>query len=168
MRQTDHPEDDYFENLDKEPQEIIPEVGWKIDLERIENPDIQEEEIERAREIVKQGKELEAQLSAGEITKDDYHSIREHDLEPQIKEARMRAGHRSGRIQRRHLGDPDENWQDLDSAQGNMDAQKRLGEAIDDVGHEVAEELADRMLEDKKIGEQTHERMVSEIDKYKK
>lgn len=163
---------DYFDEFDDNPDkfydEVIPDVEWENDFENIENPDISEKEIELAKEIVERKNELIQKYDNGEISEDAYLSQREH-LKEEGKEASDRAGYRSGRLSRDYLGDRSEDWNELNYGNINKSEKlRRLDDAIDELGSEISEKVADIMLDDRKIEERTHEQISDRIELHKK
>ena len=85
MRNWHKEPDEFVEIPDEHLEEKIPEeviierletldAEWAEDIKRIEDPEIMEEEIKAAKEIMEHEREMKEGLESGEITEDHYAS----------------------------------------------------------------------------------------------
>ena len=144
------------ENLEIDPD--IPDVSWKEDIQKIENPILREKAIEEANKILEAQKELDKRFESGKIDNIDYEHEYFHVLGRKKVSAATRAAFASEGITGDHLGDLSED-QGLFVAGDTkaLDLKDRVEGKIRDIGTDAAQELADRMLEEGKISEATHE-----------
>jgi hypothetical protein len=166
--------DDYFEEpeeaLLEEPEEMleespdIPDVSWKEDIQGIENPILREKEIETAKELLEKEKELLEKVESGEIDQATFEHEYFHKLVPEKSKAATRSALESVGITWDHLGDLSEDWDILVSGDTRvLDLKDQVKEKIREMGPDAAQELADRMLEEEKISEKTHETISRQV-----
>lgn len=138
----------------------IPDVHWKKDIEEIDDDYLRDMHIETAQQIFDKEKDINDQYERGKI--DDFEwEIQQAELIKESAQASTRAGLASVGLTPDHLGDISE---DNDFVQtGNLDMiekKERLQETIDRIGPDAAQDLADRMLDEEKIGKDAHD-MIS-------
>jgi len=138
----------------------IPDVHWKEDIENIDDDYLRDMQIEAAQKIFDKDRQVSDQYERGEI--DDFEwEIQQAELIKESAQASTRAGLASVGITPDHLGDISE---DNDFVQtGNVEMiekKERLQETIDKIGPDAAQDLADRMLDEEKIGKEAHD-MIS-------
>ena len=168
--------EDYPERIEEEIDENvsemdleIPDVWWREDIEKIEDPEIREREIEVAERIIEKKEALNERLDSGEITQgrydDDYllGGLREEG-----RKAATRSGLGSVGVTYDVLGDllEDQDFLIHDLASGNtelMDAKGEVKEIVGELGTESARELADRMKDEGEIGEDAHETISRQV-----
>lgn len=148
----------------------IPEVRWAEDIENIENLILKAKEIESADNILQMEREWEARYEAGEISLDYLIAER---LFGSIGKAKRQAATRSG------LASVGITYNDLGILSGDaerlysgdiemMGKDERLKEVIETMRPESAQELADEMLEEGEISEETYEYIKDKIRTYGK
>lgn len=136
----------------------IPDVRWKEDIERITDLDIKLTEIQKAEKFITEKKVLDDRLENGEISLGAYDSI----LRPKITKATRSAGFASVGLSSDKLGDLSEDAELLVTGEGDLKKTKlkdRLKDRIEDIGPDAAEEFADRMHEEERLSDDTHERI---------
>ena len=84
--ELDEAPDEYTDDMILEEMEI-PDVYWAEDIEKIENREIREKEIETARKIQEKQHALEQRLESGEITQDQYEAQYLFELKPEKNRA---------------------------------------------------------------------------------
>ena len=140
-----------------EPLEDLPEVWWAEDIASIENPMLREEVVEEAERIVDQEHQLEEMSKDGLLDGDGAIDWYREKLLPQKQRAATKAGLASVGLTYDHLGDLAEDHDFLTADDGRLAKLKsRLPGAIDNLGTNEAQELADRMLEEGAISEEAH------------
>ena len=143
----------------------IPEVAWADDIRKIENPEIQQNEIERAEKYLEKEKILRNKVNTGEISVGQYDS----ELRPIRAKSATRCALESVDLTYDHLGDLAENHDLL--VAGNLeilDQKERLNKTIDAIGEDRAMDVADRMLEDERLSEKGHDLISRQIRIHKK
>lgn len=151
---SDEISDEYLEESSLEEmfsKEIeIPEVAWADDIRKIEDPEIQQNEIERAEKYLEKQKILSDKVDAGKISVGQYDS----ELRPIRAKSATRCALKSVGLTYDHLGDLAENYDLLVS--GNLetlDQKERINKTIDIIGEDSAMDVADRRFEDGKLSE---------------
>ena len=142
----------------------IPEVRWKEDIEKIPNHDRKLQEIEKAKTLLDEEKALKARLDSGEISEGKHDAIYQDIIKPKMRKATTRCGLASVGLTFDHLGDISEDAEF--SATGSLklpELKDRLKKTIEDIGPDAAEELADRMLAEERLGKDAHERISRQI-----
>ncbi len=138
----------------------IPDVPWAEDIARIENPDIQDKEIDRAEKWLERKQKLE----------DDYESkgkdfrafwAENPDLSTKARKASTSASLESVGLTWDHLGDLSQDMALLAAEAARdknaLDRKDQVREFIRDAGPETAQELADRMHEEGRLREEAYE-----------
>jgi hypothetical protein len=145
----------------------VPDVAWKEDIDKIENPDIRKKEIEIAEKSNKKWKAVEEKVDSGEITEVDYFGELICKRWPEERKHTTRCGLESEGLTYDHLGDAAE---DLDlsiaDAGGNPKPAQMKNEVkkmIHRRGPEASQELADEMLEDGKMSKETHDTISRQV-----
>jgi len=154
-----------YEKETPETEMDIPEVEWASDIERIIDEEIRREEIEAAKEIVAEEKDLEARRAAGETTGDDYLSERNLGLGPKKREATAQAFFKSkGRNYGPHVGNMFENREDIgDKPKEMMRKKGKLYLAKSALGDKGFEQLLNRTVDGHKLGEQIDEDALEDV-----
>jgi hypothetical protein len=159
----DEVDDEIDEEFLSEDEEImredveIPDVPWAEDIARIENPDIRDKEIERAEKWLEKTEKLEAKYESE--GKDFRGFLAENpDLSTEATKASTRASLESVGLTWDHLGDVSQDMGLLAARDLNaLDQKDRVRNFIRDAGPETAQELADRMHEEGRLGEEAYE-----------
>ena len=166
---------DYYSDDDTEQYELvedqeeidnleIPDVSWKEDIENIPDHDLQLEEIELAKKLLNDEKTLRERLDKGEISIGKYDVIHQDIIWPKMRKAATRCGLKSVDLTWDRLGSLSEEAGDL--ATGDLKMSKlmdRLKDTIDSIGPDAAEELADRMHDEERLSDGTHERIKRQV-----
>ncbi|MFC1895389.1 hypothetical protein ACFL0Q_01835 [Thermodesulfobacteriota bacterium] len=163
----DYPEDS-DENI-SEAEFEIPDVWWAKDIEKIEHPEMKQKEIQAAETIVEKEKAQLEKLESGKINKGQYDDEYEYGIREQKRRAATRSALESVGLTYDHLGDVAEDYDIL--IFGNLDLvekKKSLKEAIDSMGPEAAQELADQMLKEGRISRMAHETISRQTRLYGK
>jgi hypothetical protein len=169
-RESDY---EYFDDADFEQEDdgqeilddlLIPEVDWAEDIKKIENDDLRQEEIQKAEKLLKEDKALRDRLDRGEIELNSYVLERQNTIFTKMGKARTRCGLKSVGVTYDDLGDLAEDSENLLSSEKGMNELKeRLKDTIEDIGPDTAEELADRMHNEKKLSKDTYDRISRQI-----
>jgi hypothetical protein len=150
----------------------IPDVDWQADIEKIENPDIKKKEIEIAEKFNQKWQGLDEKLESGQITEADYFGELIGKRWPEQRKHTTRCGLESEGITYDDLGDVAEDWDFLlADAGGNPRPAKlknELRQIIDRRGPQACQKLADDMLKDEKISQQTHDSILRQVRLYEK
>ena len=160
--------DEYWEEVvpeeDLKEMKGLPEVWWAEEIEKIEDPEIREREIEAAEKIMQKGKALRERLESGELTAEEYWGIYESGLSREERKAATRSGLASTGLTYDHLGDLSEDYDILVNGDlGLAEKKARLKKMIEVRGPEASQELADRMLKEGEISEKTHETISRQV-----
>jgi len=172
----DEQPDEYSEQeaqkLEKARSMEAPDVAWKEDIEKIENPDIKKKEIEIAEKFNKKWLAVEEKVDSGEISEVDYFGELICKRWPEERKHATRCGLESEGITYDDLGDVAE---DLDfliaDAGGNpkpAQMKNELKQMIARSGPQACQQLADDMLEDDKISQETHDSILRQLRLYEK
>ena len=142
----------------------IPDVAWAEDIENIENLEIQKKEIEAAERIIDQESDLKEKLESGKITDNQYLNEYEFGISDAKRKATTRSALESAGLTYDDLGDISEDWDILVSGSPELAQQKnQLRNTIDTLGPEDAQDLADRMLEEGKLSQNTWETITRQV-----
>ena len=131
---------------------------WAEDLRDIEDPELQEKEIEAAEKMIEKRQALEKKLDSGEITKDQF----DDEIDGKIRRKETRASTRfslaSVGITWDDVGDAMDELADIRTGDPEvLEEKKKLKKYINLAGEEASQEIIDRALEDEKIDEDMHE-----------
>lgn len=144
-----------------------PDVAWKEDIEKIENPDIKKKEIEIAEKSNKKWKAVEEKVDSGEITEVDYFGELICKRWPEERKHTTRCGLESIDLTYDNLGDVAEDWDFFiaDAGGNSKPAQMKneVKEMIYRRGPEASQKLADKMLEDGKMSKETHDTISRQV-----
>ena len=174
--QFDEMPDEYWQEQAQKSAETesmqIPDVDWQADIEKIENPDIKKKEIEIAEKFNKKWLAVEEKVDSGEISEVDYFGELICKRWPEERKHTTRCGLESEGITYDDLGDVAE---DLDfliaDAGGNpkpAQMKNELKKMIARTGPKACQQLADDMLEDDKISQETHDSILRQLRLYEK
>ena len=132
--------------------------SWAEDLRDIEDPELQEKEIEAAEKMIEKRQDLEKKLDSGEITKDQFDDgIYGKNRRKEIR-ASTRFGLEAQGITWDDVGDAMDELADLRTGDPEiLDKKKQLKKHIELAGDEASQEIIDRALEDEKIDKDLHE-----------
>lgn len=156
--QIEETEEDMLNDLE------IPEVPWADDIRKIEDPVLREKEIETAEKLLEERRQALERYESGEIDEATLHNELEHKIGPKERRAATRAGLESVGITYDDFGDLSEDRDILAKGDaGLFDVKDRLKETIRELGPDAAQELADQMLEDGEISEDTHESISRQV-----
>lgn len=149
----------------------IPDVYWKDDIAKIENPVLQDKAIEKAKRLKAEEKEIDRQLEAGEIDEITHGGKKLCDLGPKEHSASVEAQLASVGLTWDKLGDLAEDHALLERGDiGTLDKKERNKELIEKVGVEKSQEILDRMEEEGRLTKEEYEsaarliRVVKESD----
>jgi hypothetical protein len=138
----------------------IPDVYWKKDIENIPDHDVQLEEIQKAEKLSALRKTLGERVDNGKISVGMYDSI----IRPKMRKAATRCGLASVGLTYDDLGDLSEDLEFFATGDlKKLELKDRLKATIEDIGPDAAEELADRMHEEERLSDDTHERIKRQI-----
>ena len=161
-REYDHADDYDLEHEDEDPD--IPDVDWKEDIEKIEDDDLRQAEIEKAEKIMEQKKQLDDQLDRGEIDLGRYDSLYIESIKPSIRRARLSAALATVDLNSDNLGDVAEDKEFLLAEDGRQsDLKDKIRHKISVIGPDTAQEEADRLLEEEVIGKDAHSRISRQV-----
>ena len=153
--------DDFIE--DGEEVEV-PDVPWAEDIRKIENPILQEKEIEAAEKLLEEEKEWGRRFDEGEIDQIRYEAGIAYELGSKMARAATRSALESQGITYDHLGDLSEDQAILSTGDPKLfDLKDQVKHKITELGPDAAQELADRMLEEEKISEESHESISRQV-----
>ena len=159
-------EDEYLEHEDEDLDQAldqaldIPDVDWKEDIEKIENDNLRQTEIEKAEKIVERKKQLDDQFDRGDIDLGRYDSLYTESIKPSIRGARMSAALATVGLNSDNLGDLAEDKEFLPVGDTRLsDLKDELKQKITVLGPDTAQEEADRLLEEEVIGKDAHSRI---------
>ena len=137
----------------------IPDVPWAEDIEKIEDLEIRQKEIEAAERYLEKEKALSEKNTSGEINEFDYMVERDR-LRDEGRRATTRSGIESVGLTWDHLGDLNENHDlILAGASGDLRPLKwkeNLNKTIVSHGGDRVQEFADKKLEEGEIDEEAH------------
>ena len=164
---------DYYGDDDIEQQELldeqeiindleIPDVPWKEDIEKIPDHDLKLKEIQKAEKFITEKKALDDRLENGEISLGAYDSI----IRPKVWKASTRCGLASVRLTRDKLGDLSEDAELLVTGEGDLkmtELKDRIKDTIEKIGPRAAEELADSMHDEERLGDDAHELIKRQV-----
>ena len=138
----------------------IPDVRWKEDLAKIPDYDLKLEEIEKAKKFLNEEKVLREKVDSGDMSVGMYESI----TRPKIIKATTRAGLASVRFRYDDLGDASEDYDFLTTGDLKMTELKdRIKDTIEKMGPDAAEELADRMHDEERLGDDAHDLIKRQV-----
>ena len=169
--------EEYLEEVEEDPEEVpekitLEEMGfereeWLEALEKIENREIQEKEIERAKEIIEEEKELEFQRETGEISESRYDHEKLVVLGHKKAGFSMRCDLEADGLSFDKLFDLEEDVDNLHEEIGGDEGPSKLKEMtklfIRLRGPEYAQEWADENLEEDKITKKIHESISRQV-----
>jgi hypothetical protein len=154
--------DEYLE--DENPEKLIdgdperPKVGWLKDIERIEDQEIREKEIGIADKLNQQEKELDDRLESGEITEYQHWAEYEFGIRKEKIKAATRCALESVGLNYDKLGALSDEVNIIATGDPDLiEKVERLDKMINLRGPEASQELADQMLEEERLSEDTHE-----------
>ena len=144
-----------------------PDVAWKEDIDKIENPDIKKQEIEIAEKFNEKWTAVEEKVDSGEITEVDYFGELICRRWPEERKNTTRCGLESEGLNYDNLGDVSEDWDFFiaDAGGNSKPAQMKneIKEMIYRWGPESSQRLADKMLEEEKIWKETHDTISRQV-----
>lgn len=169
-----------IEKLQEEELEV-PDVHWKEDIENIEDPELKEKEIHVAEKLIEEEENLNEQLDRGKIDHMLFEQKYQDELAHKKSKTATRCGIESVGMTYNDLGDLIEEYElsstgDIKKIEQREESQKeldrkmgRLQEAVETLGPEKAQELADRMDQDEEFEEEKSYDFISDkINRYKK
>ena len=155
---------EYDDCIEDREEVEVPDVPWAENIRNIENPIIQEREIEAAEKLLEEKKELGREFDAGEIDQIKYEAEIAYELGTKMARAATRTALESVGITYDHLSDISEDQDILATGDPKLfDLKDQVKEKITELGPEAAQELADRMLEEEKISEESHESISRQV-----
>lgn len=145
----------------------IPDVLWAEEIDKIEDREIRRKEIEIAEEVKVREEALNEKYDAGEMTDYQYWEAKEFEINKDKSDASFRCSLESEGFTFDRLGDLSEDY-DLLMADASydfnlLDKKDRLIKSIESLGPEESQELADRMLEEGRLSEKTHEMISRQV-----
>jgi len=161
--ELDEAPDEYTDDMILEEKEI-PDVYWAEDIEKIENLEIREMEIETARKIQDKQHALEEKLESGEITQDQYEAKYLFELKPEKNRATTRCGLESIDLSYDKLGEVSEEYSII--ASGNLkllENWEKVDDTIDLKGEKAAQGLADKRKDDEEMSDSTHKTISRKV-----
>jgi hypothetical protein len=152
-------------DLEHEDEDIeIPDVDWKEDIKKIEDDDIREKEIQEAKKILEQERQLRDRLDRGEIDLGRYESIHTDCIKPSIRRARMRAALGTVNLTGDDIGSLAEDKEFLLAGDTRLSELKdQINKKISALGPKTAQEKADRLLGEEIIGKDAHSRISRQV-----
>jgi len=167
----DYP-DEYLDERqleDKLNEMDTPEVEWSDYIEQIEDLESREKEIQTAARIADQLNNLDERYDSGEITEDQY--LLEYDLNIKHNKKRAAASSalESGNFTSDHLGDIADQLHTIDPGSVEMAVTRDLVErTVDTLGAESVQNMADKMLGERKISKDAYKALSQDVRFYKK
>lgn len=150
----------------------VPDVAWKEDIDKIENPDIKKKEIETAEKFDKKWKAVEEKVDSGKMSEVDYFGELICKRWPEERKHTTRCGLESIDLTYDDLGDlaEDQDFLIADAGGNPKPAQMKneLKQMIGRRGPQASQQLADDMLEDGKITKETHDTISRQVRLYEK
>ena len=142
----------------------VPDLWYAEDINEIEDPFLRAKEIMEAEKIDQQERDLEAQLEAGEITKDQFDAKYQYGIRKQKSKLATRTALESVGMTYDDLGDLSEDWELLTAGDlDRIEQKERLQKSINHMGPEASQELADAMLKEGKISKDTHNMISRQV-----
>ena len=149
-----------------------PDVAWKEDIEKIDNPNIKKQEIEIVEKFNKKWKAVEEAVDSGKISEADYFGEMICKRWPEERRHTTRCGLGSINLTYDDLGDVAEDWDFfIAEAGGNpkpAQMKNELKKMIPCRGPEASQELADEMLEEKEMSKEAHDTISRQVRLYEK
>jgi hypothetical protein len=150
----------------------VPDVAWKEDIKKIENPDIKKKEIEIAEKFNKKWKAVEEKVDSGEISEVDFFGELVCRRWPEERKNTTRCGLESDGLTYDNLGDVAEDWDFfIADAGGNLKPAKMknaIKKMIRDRGPEATQEWIDDLLENEKMSIEDYDSAARQIRIHKK
>lgn len=158
--EEDMPEEgfeDWEDRLDE-----IPNVYWAEDIAAIENEEMREMAIEDAERIVEMKDQLDARLEEGVLDQLHYEDAVNFEFRPEQRKASTRALMGAVGLSGDRIGEVPEQEDMLIQAAATgdteiLDTVQEVERAVDGLGPDRAQELADEMHEDGRLGEEAHQ-----------
>ena len=164
-RFMDNPE---YDDVPEENLEI-PDEWYAEDIINIDNPELRDKEIEAAEKIRDQEQDLDAKLDAGEISDYEHWAECEFQIKPAKSKLATRTALESEGIAYDMLGDISEDWDFITADNQKLMQQKEdLKDSIDRLGPKASKQIADRMLEEGRLSEKTHELICRQVRLHRK
>lgn len=140
----------------------IPNVYWAEDIAAIENEEMREMAIEDAERIVEMKDQLDARLEEGALDQLHYEDAVNFEIRPEQRKASTRALMASENLLGDHIGEVPEQEAMLIKAASTgdtrlLDLNQELESTVDRLGSDRAQELADEMYEDGRLGEEAYQ-----------
>ena len=151
------------ENMENKNDFEFPHNWWLEDLKEIKNTEILTNELENAKKIVEKEKNLDDKLESSEISKDRYDHEKLVVLGKEKAKFGTRCALESEGITYAEIQDVSKDHEILTSMKEKTSEMKKgVKELIRDRGPEYAKELADEMLEKRKISKPTHQTITTQ------
>lgn len=166
---NDRPEFDDTLGKDEEPLEAeldIPDVWWKDDIVKIENPKMKEREIKRAKKLVKERQELDKKFKSGEINEFNYWAKKER-LHYKDARAATSSGLASVGLDYGKIEELSEDYDILVTGDIKLiEVNDRVNKLVKK-NPQAAQELADRMFKEGKLSEEAHKFISGKVRRHK-
>ena len=167
----DGPEE-FLDNPEETEEALVKEledrgIWWGDSIARIRDPELQQEAIERADELMEEREDLSRQIELGEI--DDYEFwARNWDLHGKAAKRAFQADLDSIELGSGELGEISEEYDML--IRGDlelMDINDRVNERVK-ADPESAQETADRMHEEGRLSEEAYDLICEKVNRYRR
>lgn len=172
MRWGDYDDRLEFEDTLEEDEELleaeldIPDVWWKDDIAKIEDPKLREREIQAAKKSLEEKRELDEKFKSGQIDEFGYWAGNER-LHLKDARAATRSGLASVGLDYGKIEELSEDYDILVTGDLKLiDANDRVNKLVKD-HPQAAQELADRMFEEGRLSEEAHKFISGKVKRYK-
>ena len=172
MRWDDYDDRAEFEDAIEEDEELleaqmdIPDVWWKDEIAKIEDPKLREREIEAAKELLEERQEIDKKFKSGEIDEFSHWAKKEH-LHFRDARAATRSGLASVGLDYGKLEELSEDYDILVTGDLKLiDANDRVNKLVER-NPQAAQELADRMFEEGRLSEEAHKFISGKVRRHK-
>ena len=172
MRWDDYDDRPEFEDIIEKDEELlkaeldIPDVWWKDDIAKIEDPKLRAREIEAAKKLLEEEQELEEKFRSGEIDEFTHWAKKEH-LHFKDTRAATRSGLASVGLDYGKIEELSEDYDILVTGDLKLiDANDRVNKLVEK-NPEAAQELADRMFEEGRLSEEAHKFISGKVRRRK-
>ena len=172
MRWDDYNDRPEFEDNLEEDEELlkaeldIPDVWWKDEIAKIEDPKLREREIEAAKKLLNEKRKLDEKFRSGEVDEFGYWAKKEH-LHFQDARAATRSGLASVGLDYGKLEEISEDYDILVTGDLKLiDANDRVNKLVEK-NPKAAQKLADRMFEEGRLSEEAHKFISGKVRRHK-
>ena len=182
FEEYDESVEEYFDELEVEVEEVpnevpkeeleVPDVSWEKQIREIDDPEVQKEEIEAAKEILKEQKNLDEQFKAGEITEYQHWEKYHFGIIKEKLKASKRASMASINLTYDDLGELGDDLGDIYSEGAGdrrpVEFKEKVKESIEILGPDFVEEWKEEKLEKDEMPEEIDESISRQVRMHRK